>query len=879
MRRSGPRRIFRFPLRGQVEQDVDAELRFHLQERAEDLVEEEGMTPAAAREEAMRRFGDLGKITDTCHEIGKRREKAMWWSELATELRQDVGYAFRQMWKAPLFTLISVLTLALGIGATTAIFSILDAVVLRPLPFSEPDRLVSLSETTPQAALFSVSEPNYLDWRRANRSFTGMAAISYASLGLVGQGEPVKLHGAAVSASFFPLLDAQPLLGRFFIEDEDRAGAGARVAVLSHHLWQSRFGADPGVLGRSLRLEGRLYTVIGVMQPRFTFPDWAELWIPLAPGTNMDRGDHWLDAVARRKQGVSLEQARADLDGIAAQLSQQYPDSNKGWGVRIDPLHEALVGPQVTRGLLALLAAVALLLLMACVNVSNLLLARATVRGREMGLRSALGAGRARLIRQLLTESVLLAGLGAFAGLGVAYGAMRLVRAFGPNVPRLDEVALDGRVLAFTLGIALVTGLLFGLAPALQASRADLHALLQQGGRAAMAAGRRLRDGLVVGELALAMMLLIGAGLMIGSFLRLQRVDTGFDPDGVLTVRLDLPPDEYPDDRRRIFFPEVLQRIAALPGVRAAGATNAAPFGGFRPNNTIAVEGREPQKEGEFLSADWRAVTPGFFRSMSIPLLRGRLFTEADREGSLNVIIISKSLAESLWPGENPVGRRIIWGPPNGDPWTVAGVVGDIRDMEIERAPRSVIFLPWQQVPWAQMTLTIKTAGDVPGLAAAIHREIRALDGDLPIPEILPLRQSVAGAVDGPRFRMFLFALFAAAALTLAVTGVYGVMTFAVAQRTREIGVRLALGARPWSVVGLVLRRGLVLTLLGIGLGWAGAFALTRFLASLLYGTAPTDATTFAAVAILLAGVATAAGYFPASRAAAIDPRLAFSAE
>jgi putative ABC transport system permease protein len=772
-----------------------------------------------------------------------------------------------------------VLTLALGVGATTAIFSVVDAVILRPLPFSEPDLLVNLVETNPQTDDFSVSEPNYLDWRAANRSFTDMAAISYASLGLVGQGEPVKLHGAAVSASFFPLLDAQPLLGRFFIEEEDRPGAGARVAVLSHRLWQSRFGADPGVLGRSLRLEGRLYTVIGVMQPRFTFPDWAELWIPLAPGTNPDRGDHWLDVVARRKPDASLEQARADLDGVAARLAQQYPDSNKGWGVRIVPLHEALVGSQVTRALLALFGAVGLLLLMACVNVSNLLLARATVRGREMGLRSALGAGRARLMRQLLTESTLLAGLGAFAGLGVAHAALRLVRAFGPDVPRLDEVALDGRVLAFTLGTALATGLLFGLAPALQTSRVDLHALLQLGGRAAMAAGRRLRDSLVVGELALAMMLLIGAGLMIGSFLRLQRVDPGFDPDGVLTVRLDLPSEEYPDERRRIFLPEVLRRIGALPGVRAAGATNAAPFGGFRPNNTFAVVGQEPQGDGEFLSADWRAVTPGFFRSMSIPLRRGRLFTEADREGSLAVIIISESMAESLWPGEDPVGRRIIWGAPDGDPWTIVGVVGDVRDMEIEKAPRHVIFLPWQQAPWPQMTLTIKAAGDVPGLPAAIRREIRALDGNLPIPEVQPLGRSVAGAVEGPRFRMFLFGAFAAAALALAVTGVYGVMTFAVAQRTREIGVRLALGARPWSVVGLVLRRGLVLTLLGIGLGWAGAFALTRFLASLLYGTVPTDAATFAAVALLLAGVATAAGYFPARRAAEIDPRLAFSAE
>lgn len=881
MRRSGPRRIFRFPLRGHVEQDVDAELRFHLEMRAEDLVEEEGMTPAAAREEALRRFGDLGKITDTCHEIGRRREKAMWWSELAAELRQDLGYALRQMRKAPVFTLIAVLTLALGIGATTAIFSILDAVVLRPLPFPEPDRLVHLWETNPQTDSFSVSELNYLDWRKGNRSFTDMAAYRYASLSLVGDGEPVRLDGLAVTASFFPLLDARPFLGRTFLPEEDRPGGTTHVVVLSHALWKSRFGGDPGVVGRRLRLEGNLFTVVGVMPAGFDFPSGALLWIPLVPGTNQNRADKWLDVLARLKPGVSLEQASSDLDALTLRLAEQYPDTNRTWGGRMVTFPEWIVGPQITRALLVLFGAVGLLLLMACVNVSNLLLARATVRGREMGLRSALGAGRARLIRQLLTESVLLAGCGALAGLGVAHGAVRLLRAFGPQgVPRLGEVSLDGRVLAFTVATALLTGLLFGLAPALQASRTDLYALLQQGSRAALAAGRRLRDGLVVGELAMAMMLLIGAGLTIGSFLRLQRVDTGFDPEGVLTVQVELPSTEYPPERRNIFYSEVLTRIAGLPGVRAAGATNTAPFGSFDPHINFAVQGRAPQGPGDFNSAAWRSVTPGFFRAMGIPLRRGRLLTEADRAETPGVIVISQTMADSIWPGEDPIGRRILWGgDSNGFPLTIVGVAGDVRDMGIAEVPESVIYLPSQQVAWPQMTLMIKTSGASAGLAAAIRREIRAVDGNLPIPEVRPLQQSLSSAVAEPRFRMFLFGAFAAAALVLAIVGVYGVMAFAVAQRTREIGVRLALGARPWSVVGLVLRRGLLLTLIGIGLGWAGALGLTRFLASLLYGTAPTDAVTFSAVALLLAAIATAAGYVPARRAAAIDPRLAFSAE
>jgi putative ABC transport system permease protein len=880
MRRTGPRRIFRFPLRGQVEQDVDRELQLHLEMRTEDLIEEEGMAPAAARDEALRRFGDLGKITETCREIGKRKEKAMWWSELSSELRQDLGYALRQMWKAPVFTLIAVLTLALGIGATTAIFSVVDAVVLRPLPFPEPDRLMRLWEKNPQTDQFSVSDPNFLDWRQANRSFVDMAAIRFTTPSLVGDGEPVRLTAAAVTASLFPVLGAKPALGRTFLPEEDRPGGATQVAVLSHRLWQSRFGADPGIVGRSLRLEGRSYTVIGVMPAGFAFPAWAELWIPLAPDAAASRTDKWLDVVARLKPGVTVEQASADLDAVARRLVERYPDSNRDWGVRIVPFQEWMVGPQVTQTMLVLFSAVGLLLLMACVNVSNLLLARATIRGREMGLRSALGAGRARLIRQLLTESVLLAACGALAGLGVAHGAMRLLRAFGPaDVPRLNEVSLDGRVLAFTLGTALVTGLLFGLAPALQASRTDLYALLQQGGRAALAAGRRLRDALVVGELAMAMMLLIGAGLMIGSFLRLQRADTGFDPEGVLTVQLELPEQEYPQERRHLFFSAALARISGLPGVRAAGATNTAPFGSFQPTIEFVVEGREARGPEDFQSADWRSVTPGFFRALGIPLLRGRLLTEADRVGAQEVVVISQTMADRLWPGEDPVGRRIRWGGEDGGALTVVGVVGDVRDLDIAEDSRQILFLPYQQIPWPQMTLLIKTAGPQAGLAAAIRREIRTLDGSLPIPEVRPLRQSISDAVAAPRFRMLLFGIFAAVALVLATVGVYGVMMFTVAQRTREIGVRLALGARPWSVVRMVLRRGLLLTLLGVGLGWAGAFGLTRFLASLLYGTAPTDAATFAAVALLLAGVATAAGYLPARRAAAIDPRLAFSAD
>jgi putative ABC transport system permease protein len=457
---------------------------------------------------------------------------------------------------------------------------------------------------------------------------------------------------------------------------------------------------------------------------------------------------------------------------------------------------------------------------------------------------------------------------------------LRLLRALGPEyVPRLNEVSLDGRVLAFTILVSLVTGLLFGLTPALQASQTDLHALLRQGGRAgAGGGGRRLRDALVVGELALAMMLLIGAGLMIGSFLRLQNVDKGFDPNGVMAVKLQLPEDEYTEERMERFFQEVSARIASLPGVVAVGATNAEPFGGFGPNINFGVEGQAPG-QGDFDSADWRSVTPGFFHALGIPLRKGRLFSDADRRGADRVTIVSEGMANRLWPGEDPIGKRILWSNNPSKPLTVVGVVGDIRDMNLDEEPKQVLFRPYSQIIWPWMTLVIKTKSGTAGLGDAVRREIHAVDRNLPVPALVPLQENLNVPLARPRFGVLLLGTFAALALVLAATGVYGIIAFAVVQRTREIGVRIALGALPWRVVGMLLWRSLLLTLLGVGLGWAGAFGLTRFLTSLLYGTTPTDARTYAAVALLLGAVATMATYIPARRAAAIDPRLAFSAD
>jgi putative ABC transport system permease protein len=879
---AGFRRVF--GLRGQVAQDVAAEIEFHLEMRIQDLIEE-GMAPAAAREEALRRFGDVGHVRQTCEGIGVRREKEVVRSEFLGEVRQDVGYAARQMVRAPFFTAIVILTLALGIGATTAIFSLVDAVVLRPLPFPEPERLVRLWETNPQSDHFSSSDPNYLDWRQENRTLAAMAALRRVSLSLVGDGEPVRLSGAAVTASLFPLLGAHAVVGRTFTAAEDRPGGETQVAVLGNGLWRRRFGADPRVVGRVLSLEGKRYTVIGALPASFAFSPDIDIWIPLAPDPGSERDDKWLDVMGRLKPGVSLAAARADLDGIARRIAERYPESNRDWGVRMIPFEEWLVRPEARQMVLVLFSAVGLLLLLGCANISNLLLARATTRGRELGLRAALGAGRARLIRQLLTESVLLAGLGAAAGLAVADLALRLLRVLGPEyVPRLAEVSLDGRVLAFTLALSLATGILFGIAPALQASRTDLHALLRQGGRGDAAGaggmgGRRLRDALVIAELALAMMLLIGAGLMIGSFLRLENVDKGFDSNGVVAVKLQVPQNEYSEERMQAFFAEVSERIGALPGVVSVGATNAEPFGWFEPRINYTVDGRAPQGPSDYLSADWRSVTPGFFRTLGIPLRKGRLFSAEDRNGAERIVVLNETMAQSLWPGEDPIGKRILWTGLARKPMTVVGVVGDIRDMQLDGETRHVIFRPYAQMIWPSMTLVIKTAGKTPHLADDVQREIHAVDRNLPVPELVPLRQSMAGPLAAPRFGMLLLGAFAAVALVLAATGVYGIMMFAVTQRTREIGVRLALGAQPWSVVRMILSRGLLLTLVGVGLGWAGAFGLTRFLASLLYSTAPTDSLIFSAVALLLAAVATTATWLPARRAAAIDPRLAFSAD
>jgi putative ABC transport system permease protein len=851
-----------------VEQEVDSELAFHIEMRTRDYVAR-GMDPAAARAEAMRRFGNVEQINEACRDLGRRRDQEMRRTEWIGELRQDLAYALRYLRTNPGFGLAAVLTLALGIGASTAIFGVANAVILRPLPFREPERLVRIWETNPSSDQFSASDPNYLDWRARNRSFAELAAYRSNSMNLVGDGQPEQLTAIGVTHTLFPLLGVAPRVGRAFTADEDRPG-GARVVILSARLWQRRFGGDRGVLGRTISLDGRPYTVIGILPPGLGFATQADLWQPLAPDAGSNRGNHTLGVVARLRAGSTIETATSDMRAIARQLGQQYPASNAEWGARIASFRDWLIGAELRDRVIALLFAVGLLLLMACVNVANLLIARASTREREMGLRAALGAGRWRITRQLLTESLTLATIGAGAGVALAAVAMPVLRkAGGDAIPRLDEMSLDWRVLSFALGASLVTGLLFGLAPALHASRAGLHGMLRTGAR--VAGTSRLRSTLVVASIALAMLLLVGAGLVGSSFLRLMRVDPGFEPDHVLVASISLPAERYPNDRIAAFHTEAMRRVVAIPGVRAAGMINIAPFSGGNTAIPFTVVGRPPARPGEFLQAGWRSVTPGYFAALGLRLKRGRLLNEQDVDNGPPVIVITDTMARRFWPGEDAVDRQIqIQGAKR--PFTVVGVVNDIRAQTLQEEPAPVMYLPYQQVSLRSMWLTVRAVGAPTSVASAVQREIWAIDKTLPVANVQPLEQLMSQAAAQPRLTMLIFGLFAAAALALAVIGVYGVVAYSVAQRTREIGVRLALGAQPSRIVRSVVRHGLLLAGLGIAIGLAGAYALARFIAAILYGTEPTDALTYGAVAVTLALCAAVASLAPARRAARVDP-------
>jgi putative ABC transport system permease protein len=804
---------------------------------------------------------------------------------------QDLRYGCRALLANPGFATVTVLTLALGIGANTAIFSTIDAILLKPLPYEEPERLVIVWEDASQIG-FPRNTPapaNYADWKAQNQVFEDMAATAWRDFSLTGDGEPEKVAAYGVTANFFPLLGVEPALGRTFLPEEDSPGAN-KVVVISHRLWQSRYGGDRAVIGRDILLNGEKYTVVGVMPAGFQFKEsYIGLWVPMAFDQEelANRGSHYLMVVARLKEGVTQAQAQADVQAIMGKIARDYPDKAEGLGALVLPLRDELTG-DVRRPLIVLLIAVGFVLLIACANVANLLLSRAVTRRKEIAVRAALGASRARLVRQLLTESVLLAGLGGLVGLLFAYVSFAFLRQLIPNGMSLStDLRLDGQVLAVTLLLAVVTGVVFGLAPAIVASKTDLNEALKQGGGrgGGDAGGQRLRAGLVVAQVGLAVVLLIGAGLLIQTFFQLHNQYSELQAKNVLTLRTGLSPARYDTHQKRVaFYDAVLDRVKALPGVLAAGYTTTVLLEWKGGTSGFVVEGRQPEP-GFGNDANTREISADYLKAIGIPLRRGRHFTESDHAQSLPVALVNETMARQYWPDEDVIGKRFrIGGLDSEKPWlTVVGVVADVRQMGVDVPVKAEMYLPYAQPDYyswfAPRDLVIRAAGDPMGLVATVRGAIRAVDPDQPVSNVRTMGEILGEETSDRRTGVILLTAFAGLALVLASLGIYGLLSYFVVQHTPEIGVRLALGARPRDILVLVLRRGLTLVLLGTAVGLICSLALTRLISSLLFGVEAGDARTFAGVPMLLLAVALLACYVPARRAARVDPNVALKYE
>ncbi|MGH9377634.1 MAG: ADOP family duplicated permease [Terriglobia bacterium] len=872
------RALFR---RGAVEADLNDELRFHFEQEVEKRV-----NSGLPREEAVRQaqvaFGGIDQAKEECRDARGVRF-------IETTI-QDVRYGLRQLRRNPGFTAVAVITLALGIGANTAIFSMVNAILLQPLPYKNPQRLVRLEITEPGSASLDpvASGPDFEDWQKQNHVFEEMAAGFDANKALTGRSEPLQLSGFEVSPEIFHLLGVAPLMGRTFTQDETQPGHD-QVVILSYGLWQRAFGGDKAIVGKTITLGGEVYDVVGVMPRSLKFPDlwWgtkAEFWIPLNlehPAWRRSRGDRWLWVLARMKSGVTVAQAQADMTTISRNLQQQYPREDTGANAKVLGLRGQLT-KQVKPALLVLFAAVGFLLLIACANIANLLLAKAITRSREIAIRLAVGSGRIRLIRQLLTESVLLFLLGGVAGLLVGWGALRILLYAAPEgyIPGIVHVQLGGWVFAFTFGVAFLTGFFAGIVPAIQSSKPDLQGALKEGGRTAAATHRGSRSILTVAEIALALVMLIGAGLAIKSLVRLMGVQPGFDPHNVLKASLALPQARYKNDQQvAAFYERLLDRLRALPGVESASAADYLPLQGS-PSGTVYIEG-QPLPKNMYSSPEvaWCHVLPDYFRTMRIPLLRGRDFTLQDGPKSPRVAIVNETMAHLFWPNQNPVGKRFAHDYQKPAWITVVGVVGDVKESSLDEAATPEAYFPEAQSadPW--LAVALRTSALPFGEAGPLRHAVRRLDPELPVYSVGTLSQIVSQSSQQQQFVALLLGLFAAAALALALIGIYGVISYSVAQRTHEFGIRLALGAQRRDVLRLVTSEGLALALIGIAAGLVAALALTRLMASLLYGVKPNDPATFVAVPLLLIVVALAACLIPARRAMKIDPMVALRHE
>jgi putative ABC transport system permease protein len=869
----------RFPFwrRQRQDKELEEEIQAHLEMAKRDRMER-GQTAEEAQAAARREFGNVGLIKEVTRE--------MWGWTWLERLGQDLRYGARMLLKSPGFTLISILTLALGIGANTAIFSVIDAVLLRPLAFNEPDRLARLYQVSDKNTFSRqpVSGPNFQDCKNQSRMFESLAAYGNRIANITGADEPERVLLTAVSADYFKVMKVEPVLGRAFLPEEDKPG-GPRVVILSYGFWQQRFGADPNIVGKTLTLDGYNFTIIGVMPREAQLSSNRQFWRPLgADYYATNRGNQFLNVIGRLKPGVSWPQVQTEMDSLVERFAKEDPWLGSGWCLVVRPIAEEVVGP-IRPSLLLLLGAVGFVLLIACANVASLLLARAASREKEFAVRAALGASRWRLMRQLGVESMLLAMVGGALALLLAPWTTKALVALSAGIPRMEEIGVDHRVLGFTLAVSLLTGLIFGLFPALQISKPDLNESLKEGGRGGGGVRRhRLRSLLVVTEVALSMVLLVGAGLMIKSFWRLLAVDPGFTPERVLSMELSLPRQRYPQaEQQAAFSAHLVRELAAAPDVESVGVIANRPFSNSNMGYAFIIEGRPPLPLGQITSADYNSATPDYFQTLSIPLLKGRVFTEQDTGQSPPVAVISETMARHFWPGEDPVGQRLIIDDGGPNPRQIVGVVGDVKHYGLEDGARQAMYLPFTQKPYRIMTLMVRASGGDSNVTAAVRRRIRELEKDAPINSVITMSQVVSNSVAPRRFSTLLLAIFAGFALLLAMVGVYGVMSYAVERRTHEIGIRMALGARASDVLRLVIRQGMTLAVVGVAIGTLFAFAMakliTNFYSGMLFGVEPTDWSTYALIALLLLAVALMPCLIPARRATKVDPLVAIRCE